>query len=179
MGYLKSLYQPVSTHSRPKAAGLVVCLVVCMIISFNTQPPEGGWVGYFGIALDSILFQHTAARRRLAGAFLLIPPVLRVSTHSRPKAAGRYPKSIQGQNPRFNTQPPEGGWDCDDAHCPTSCGFNTQPPEGGWLQPVAYRLGTGLFQHTAARRRLAITFNPSALIAIVSTHSRPKAAGRL
>ena len=55
---------------------------------FNTQPPEGGWLIHFSpiIGMD------------------------KVSTHSRPKAAGfrHYLKfkSIYG----FNTQPPEGGW---------------------------------------------------------------------
>ena len=78
--------------------------------SFNTQPPEGGWAGGVGIAADQAgfntqppeggwprpkaevfhfsQFQHTAARRRLVtliGCFLLVD---KVSTHSRPKAAG-------------------------------------------------------------------------------------------
>ena len=34
--------------------------------------------------------------------------------------------------------------------------FNTQPPEGGWkFQETRFRL-VGRFQHTAARRRLAL-----------------------
>ena len=56
-----------------------------------------------------------------------------VSTHSRPKAAGRYTT----RSTSFGT-----------------C-FNTQPPEGGWFQS-----GFLAFQ-----------------IVKVSTHSRPKAAG--
>ena len=55
----------------------------------------------------------------------------------------------------FNTQPPEGGWH---PYCPqffNRAGFNTQPPEGGWL------------------RLLQSGFKG----AVVSTHSRPKAAG--
>ena len=60
----------VSTHSRPKAAGI---------------PPRAN--------RTLRLFQHTAARRQLemdeAGAD---KELLRVSTHSRPKAAGRTKK---------------------------------------------------------------------------------------
>ena len=74
---------------------------------------------------------------------------------------------------RFNTQPPEGGWDTKRrTKCQTQS-FNTQPPEGGWLltklklrqlklgfntQPPEGGWGVGrrrrgsitTFQHTAA-----------------------------
>ena len=77
----------------------------------------------------------------------------------------------------FNTQPPEGGW----FYIPSilqviSC-FNTQPPEGGWPQPLPPPVGDTKFQHTAARRRLAVAHPPRAAAPCVSTHSRPKAAG--
>ena len=102
-------------------------------------------------------------------------------------------------HPRFNTQPPEGGWARPVVRFKPKWSFNTQPPEGGW---AALRLPTCIFlrfQHTAARRRLAakdrlksvyIEFQHTAarrrLGAVmlarriawpVSTHSRPKAAG--
>ena len=35
---------------------------------FNTQPPEGGWEAPYSSWLYNEQFQHTAARRRLAGA---------------------------------------------------------------------------------------------------------------
>ena len=81
-----------------------------------------------------MLFQHTAARRRLDWALFLNALGLLVSTHSRPKAAGLR-------------------------HSTTSlrwCGFNTQPPEGGWSRPAPLMPLTFGFQHTAARRRLEI-----------------------
>ena len=78
----------VSTHSRPKAAGLKIgCILFksakfqhtaarrrldfCILdffalLCFNTQPPEGGWFKIWSRNLSSCLFQHTAARRRLA-----------------------------------------------------------------------------------------------------------------
>ena len=33
----------VSTHSRPKAAGMPTVWYGRMVTSFNSQPPEGGW----------------------------------------------------------------------------------------------------------------------------------------
>ena len=98
----------VSTHSRPKAAGAKKVdkewagrfqhtaarrrLAFCMgkfisAVSFNTQPPEGGW--------PPRLFR-AAARSRFntqppEGGWLPLTAVCaweEVSTHSRPKAAG-------------------------------------------------------------------------------------------
>ena len=54
----------------------------------------------------------------------------------------------------FNTQPPEGGWRASCAGAGNQYRFNTQPPEGGWLFAHFTRVAT-----------------------MVSTHSRPKAAG--
>ena len=80
-----------------------------------------------------------------------------VSTHSRPKAAGeRYRKSPVDTD-CFNTQPPEGGWAFKLFCSQQGCCFNTQPPEGGWT----------------------IKINDDNTLTIVSTHSRPKAAGKV
>ena len=80
------------------------------IQSFNTQPPEGGWeVAVFAAFLDGE-FQHTAARRRLAASkWRCFRPTM-VSTHSRPKAAGKFSGFAGTIQQSFNTQPPEGGW---------------------------------------------------------------------
>ena len=127
------LWQSVSTHSRPKAAGVIKCRLRFYIVSFNTQPPEGGWHTHLFRCVLFAEFQHTAARRRLvftedksaakAGEFQhtaarrRLVPMLRsspkpyqVSTHSRPKAAGKPLNKAQGGLSSFNTQPPEGGW---------------------------------------------------------------------
>ena len=61
---------PVSTHSRPKAAGTV---------------------GYSNPLVKR--FQHTAARRRLESFADDFGIDLEVSTHSRPKAAGNIAES--------------------------------------------------------------------------------------
>ena len=56
---------------------------------------------------------------------------------------------------RFNTQPPEGGWVNRYRKQSARRCFNTQPPEGGWIAHFFERLLCFMFQHTAARRRLA------------------------
>ena len=56
----------VSTHSRLKAAGTKGDNAVFGRVSFNTQPPKGGWAKAAEIVVDFV-----------------------VSTHSRLKAAGR------------------------------------------------------------------------------------------
>ena len=124
----------VSTHSRPKAAGSAMASATIL--------PR--------------LFQHTAARRRLAGGNLTICMVGWVSTHSRPKAAGGSKKWITRLKSCFNTQPPEGGWPRKNhTWRQFKKGFNTQPPEGGWADIDNKDRLRFLFQHTAARRRLA------------------------
>ena len=165
----------VSTHSRPKAAG-------CPPISSNPA-----------------LFQHTAARRRLVDRRRLGGNEPCVSTHSRPKAAGILFVSVYYLYGCFNTQPPEGGWVDEfliqqhnqvSTHSrPKAAGlsrqrigqlyncFNTQPPEGGWDYPELLHSLEIPFQHTAARRRLAYDAYQVLKGDLVSTHSRPKAAG--
>ena len=145
--------QMVSTHSRPKAAGLQAMISTFAKFGFNTQPPEGGWeIFRFHLSFSN------------------------VSTHSRPKAAGNLQDSHHNQmfcfntqppeggwgetvktirRPiRFNTQPPEGGWLFPKLWLWSCFGFNTQPPEGGWSDFAARAYKQAQFQHTAARRRL-------------------------
>ena len=155
-GFFKSMGQTfiqVSTHSRPKAAGICAWIPYICFCCFNTQPPEGGW-RYAKAVLSALeLFQHTAARRRLArrkpsqttdrsfntqppeGGWLLQKINLRpktVSTHSRPKAAGK-----EEQRRR------------DEAEVST----HSRPKAAGqWRWRKQWRWW---FQHTAARRRLA------------------------
>ena len=60
-----------------------------------------------------------------------------VSTHSRPKAAG-YPLCKSSRLfLRFNSQPPEGGWNIGLGWSLFIRSFNSQPPEGGWVWPAA------------------------------------------
>ena len=125
-------FYSVSTHSRPKAAGTMRPTLCATCACFNSQPPEGGWIRIDKFMAFQILFQLTAARRRLgiinrsrqkspcvsthsrpkaAGRRCCsFPAPSVVSTHSRPKAAGRSDNPRHAQIARFNSQPPEGGW---------------------------------------------------------------------
>ena len=188
----------VSTHSRPKAAGGGGFLGGCAD-GFNTQPPEGGW-GNVAYRVPSIAVS-THSRPKAAGCrFHQVKLFAVVSTHSRPKAAGDTISRIAYEYYGFNTQPPEGGWQAaalprraarsfntqppEGGWLPIPSGqalrrsFNTQPPEGGWIDKPPRERREREFQHTAARRRLGGTGAAGNLKSNVSTHSRPKAAGK-
>ena len=143
---------------------------------FNTQPPEGGWIEASIVGQTANVFQHTAARRRLALPRLGYRMTSIVSTHSRPKAAGYTYTTVydiqmfQHTAARRRLATPRLG-------LTGAKGFNTQPPEGGWLLREAGRLRKAEFQHTAARRRLVEGRWANVPFCRVSTHSRPKAAG--
>ena len=145
----------VSTHSRPKAAGSGDCPIPDSCCCFNTQPPEGGWRYRWRLYVRLVRFNTQPPEGGWAGECLAAGQRPLVSTHSRPKAAGKASHARLPGSICFNTQPPEGGWvvtwmDWARLDC-----FNTQPPEGGW--PAL---------------KLAHQF-----VLPVSTHSRPKAAG--
>ena len=97
---------------------------------FNSQPPEGGWV---------------------AGCAVISP--CRVSTHSRPKAAGPGRPSLPSR-PSFQLTAARRRLAHSRPKAAGAVGFNSQPPEGGW---------DGAPDPNDKPE--------------VSTHSRPKAAG--
>ena len=121
---------------------------------FNTQPPEGGCRNQPNGGLLCAGFQHTAARRRL-----------------------RLYQRFGGQDGRFNTQPPEGGWQASSPWRVVVSRVSTHSrPKAAEEEEADYRadnpvsthsrpkaaavpqfglLCRSLFQHTAARRRLA------------------------
>ena len=77
----------VSTHSRLKAAGIDGADCIDAYFSFNTQPPEGGWV------------------------FVITRFFSRFSFNTQPPEGGWRPTAPCCCASRgFNTQPPEGGW---------------------------------------------------------------------
>ena len=100
---------------------------------FNTQPPEGGWTSILVLCISAYMFQHTAARRRLAAMMVYKTVNSMVSTHSRPKAAG-YQRKTRRASPRVSTH-----------SRPKAAGVVAFEEQKKWQQ----------FQHTAARRRLA------------------------
>ena len=82
------IFLSVSTHSRPKAAGYVIVITANNRDRFNSQPPEGGWLTATLFVPTLAEFQLTAARRRLDVGRSERVYHGAVSTHSRPKAAG-------------------------------------------------------------------------------------------
>ena len=118
----------VSTHSRPKAAVLIF-IKKNRLLMFQHTAARRRLV--FKEAAGGIVdvFQHTAARRRLKEVCYHCKTTL-VSTHSRPKAAA-LKAAFSRPFGRFNTQPPEGGCPVYKRHDNLSVSFNTQPPEGG------------------------------------------------
>ena len=77
----------VSTHSRPKAAGIEFSSSFSPIGGFNTQPPEGGWRGVLLCRCTHPCFNTQPPEGGWAFAGQ-VAAELQVSTHSRPKAAG-------------------------------------------------------------------------------------------
>ena len=103
-------YIQVSTHSRPKAAGSHRCHVPPIHqVSTHSRPKAAGRVD---VAKDFFNGVSTHSRPKAAGLRLHGGRHLpHVSTHSRPKAAGKsFWDCLPTAYPRFNSQPPEGGW---------------------------------------------------------------------
>ena len=104
----------------------------------------------------SVLFQHTAARRRLAELKRAVSVMV-----------------------GFNTQPPEGGWMPTALTASNKNSFNTQPPEGGWTDIEYCRVeGTVVSTHSRPKAAGCIVRENQRAYG-VSTHSHPKAAGSL
>ena len=77
----------VSTHSRPKAAGVQV-VDTAKVFKFQHTAARRRLVVLYQSVVNLNLFQHTAARRRLEESPTEHDFLAFVSTHSRPKAAG-------------------------------------------------------------------------------------------
>ena len=145
----------VSTRSRPKAAGVNFGYIATAQVSFNTQPPEGGWPCALIGWQTSTTFQHAAARRRLGSKSKTAAQKADVSTRSRPKAAG-----VCDRTQLFQFQ----------------VSTRSRPKAAGLLRLESILIH--LFQHAAARRRLVPIRSLFVPYFDVSTRSRPKAAGR-
>ena len=99
----------VSTHSHPKVAATIFSIRSLIVVSFNTQPPEGGCGVWTPDAYANKSFQHTATRRWLRLSSRGTYQRNCVSTHSHPKVAADCGQAEQNPANCFNTQPPEGG----------------------------------------------------------------------
>ena len=142
---------------------------------FNTQPPEGGWAAVWGIrliwqvsthsrpkaagnqhcfTLTAIMFQHTAARRRLGAKQPIDGLMFDVSTHSRPKAAGScFMTAARSDGVSTHSRPKAAGEINGETLKAVEVSTHSRPKAAGKVHYL------GL------------------LVRSVSTHSRPKAAG--
>ena len=173
----RCFHSSVSTHSRPKAAGRKKVIGEDKVHRFNSQPPEGGWLEMIAHKIARILFQLTAARRRLDGRRAGLSREDKVSTHSRPKAAGILGVVGAHEPTCFNSQPPEGGWGSPAQIDSVSSWFQLTAARRRLDGVLPASVILRKFQLTAARRRLGVKMLRGLSASAVSTHSRPKAAG--
>ena len=147
------------------------------ISCFNTQPHGGGCscslsflIKSFNVSTHSrteaaaspskqeflliLLFQHTAARRRLLVTTIKFKATF-LFQHTAARRRLRTCFGFRSENWR---------------------GFNTQPHGGGCQVSFDRKFSLGEFQHTAARRRLLVVNVRSPINTSVSTHSRTEAA---
>ena len=144
----------VSTHSRPKAAAIITTLRDDILrVSTHSRPKAAAFAGSANAVALVIVSTHS--RPKAAANFYFIPFChINVSTHSRPKAAAADlpAPTITGvfqhtaARRRLRAIP--------EKRLASLCSFNTQPPEGGCFG----------------------SSNSTSPPAVVSTHSRPKAA---
>ena len=124
---------------------------------FNTQPHEGGCLRCQQFICDLVTVSTHSRTKAAADTPYFWESVFIVSTHSRTKAAAFLIPYQFITNKGFNTQPHEGGCNSSLLTVPFKLSFNTQPHEGGCL---------------------LIYIEPAIAAALVSTHSRTKAAAR-
>ena len=131
------------TAARRRLA-LGIQLPLISLVCFNTQPPEGGWGSNTDTTGAGKVSTHS--RPKAAGFTSSIrTPVVLVSTHSRPKAAGRVRvMGIVWQRVSTHSRPKAAGCRLGLFEVLPSC-FNTQPPEGGWVNPLWNRKGINGF----------------------------------
>ena len=145
------LLASVSTHSRPKAAGVRKKPTRPNLICFNTQPPEGGWFSDFFQRCTLACFNTQPPE----GGWTDDPKpgdiaMCQVSTHSRLKAAGpKHGGGMQYRNVSTHSRLKAAGTELPSKKTKTDC-FNTQPPEGGWSLAPSIMTKWVKFQHTAA-----------------------------
>ena len=105
-----------------------MCLLLLHFHCFNTQPPEGGCKPLFIYQTIRLMFQHTAARRRLLSNtrcgntaplqppeggceidLLIFSQLVKLHLCSRPKAAALRALALKCVFVAAPLQPPEGG----------------------------------------------------------------------
>ena len=146
---------------------------------FNTQPPEGGWLELIEF-LMSFVQVSTHSRPKAAGR-LSAQNYARelVSTHSRPKAAG-FEKLVSSLYPLLVSthSRPKAAGAADDAKVIINIVSTHSRPKAAGLSGLEIRPDYSCFNTQPPEggwSDFADSLRPSS----VSTHSRPKAAGSI
>ena len=84
---------------------------------------------------------------------------------------------LRALDARFNSQPPEGGWLSLNRYLHSNSRFNSQPPEGGWDKHNAEDVDSDMVSTHSRPKAAGHKQRMVELRHRVSTHSRPKAAG--
>ena len=148
-----ALTEKVSTHSRSKAAAVVVVDKFLFIRGFNSQPLEGGCPS----PSRSSWVMHSFNSQPLEGGCA---------------GLGTRPPVFGG----FNSQPLEGGCPPNHRAFRMKRSFQLTAARRRLQEVERATLVEQVFQLTAARRRLRATAGLYKLVHGVSTHSRSKAA---
>ena len=186
-------FQHTAARRRLRALGLPIPLTKWFQHTAARRRLQTVYAGFFNLDL----FQHTAARRRLLLAWITMPSVLAVSTHSRPKAAAAQPPSARAaRGVSTHSRPKAAATFSEYREFSHNVSTHSRPKAAAanklisclpfLFQHTAARrrlhysknllIFSVMFQHTAARRRLPYLILRNYIQRMVSTHSRPKAA---
>ena len=146
----------VSTHSRPRAAGIQLGKEPLRdSVSTHSRPRAAG--SFVLISINRNKFQHTAARGRLDLNHRISRWDIRVSTHSRPRAAGSSRlKTFQRCHVSTHSRPRAAGLLVLFLTVVHGVSTHSRPRAAG-PEPSSFPKEYILFQHTAARGRLAFS----------------------
>ena len=188
----------VSTHSHPKVAACFDCIIDCIIVCFNTQPPEGGCGCKCNVGRQcKLVSTHShpkVAAHRLNRNLIFFA----VSTHSHPKVAAEEQLSkVNTDLVSTHSHPKVAANTSIDNKPIFSVSTHSHPKVAAkqdyinvmyllfqhtatrrWLQFSLFKSSfVWLFQHTATRRWLREKdFDVYIYDSVVSTHSHPKVA---
>ena len=147
------------------------------VSSFNTQPPEGGWLRLRPLIPTTLTFQHTAARRRL-GDELNKSQITGLFQHTAARRRLASTSQYAGLKSGFQHTAARRRLEINLSEWVLAARVSTHSrPKAAGFFFAHIEPHTKKFQHTAARRRLALSPDSGLADTEVSTHSRPKAAG--
>ena len=165
----------VSTHSRLKAAAVWIAQYYPIVMFQHTAARRRlDFHAFFLVRIKR--FQHTAARRRLAGLTALLHSATRFQHTAARRRLGHAQTAKPADDGGFNTQPPEGGWNANRRYS-IRCNVSTHSrPKAAGRFGTNQRAGQEVSTHSRPKAAGAWSHIRQKLV-MVSTHSRPKAAG--